>query len=509
MKAVSAVVARTLDGRAIREKLIPSYQLMTAAGKALAKHALEFADCGSFFAVLAGHGNNGGDGLVAARILKEQGYDVKVWLAAKPSDLKGDALRAWNDLPADVPRAFKLELPDLDSAVIIDAMLGTGFSGQLRAPYRHWISMVNLINHTVISADIPSGLDPDTGLVGEQCVRADMTVTFGVVKQGMLLGSGPKLCGRIRVADIGIPEEYIDDVEEFLPCVCMRDFRRYVRTLPFDTHKYQRGHVLVIGGSRAYPSAPFLAAEAALRSGAGIVTVAIPENVEIFCSPPKALIIKRLPAPNGVFCKESAKNIAALFEGKDAIVVGPGIDHKSETSAFLRLVMRNAQKPLLLDADALNLISMDPTLLNELGTPTIVTPHEGEMARLEKALGLAACEDRATRAVKLAQLTAMTVVLKGPRTVTASPSGEYCINLSGSPALATAGSGDILSGVIAALLCIARHAFPAAIAGVYCHGIAGEIAAPIGGPGVIADDLPALLPEAFRRIRLGYDDRGA
>lgn len=505
MKAVSAAVARALDVRAVREKLVPSYQLMTAAGKALALHASEFASCGSFFAVLAGHGNNGGDGLVAARFLREQGFQVKVWLAAKPSDLKGDALRAWNDLPQDVPREFKLELQDLESAVVVDAMLGTGFSGQLRAPYRHWISIVNLLNHTVVSADIPSGLDPDTGNVEEQCVRADMTVAFGVVKQGMLFNRGPRQCGRIRVADIGIPEECLDDVSEFHPCVCVQDFRRYVRATPFDAHKYQKGHVLVVGGSKAYPSAPFLAAEAALRSGAGIVTVAIPENVEIFCSPPKALIVKRLPAPNGVFCKDSAKNLAALLDGKDAIVAGPGLDHKNETTAFLRLLMRSAQRPLLLDADALNLISMNPDLLNELGTPTIVTPHEGEMERLEKALGLAPCSDRIRRAVKCAQLTAMTVVLKGPRTVTASPSGEYWINLSGSPALATAGSGDVLSGIIAAFICAARHALPAAIAGVFCHGIAGEIAAPIGGAGVIADDLPGLLPEALRRIRLGRD----
>ena len=276
-----------------------------------------------------------------------------------------------------------------------------------------------------------------------------------------------------------------------------------LRPVAFDTYKQKRGHVVVIGGSSDYPSAPFLTAEAALRAGAGLVTVYVPASMEIVCAPPKALIVKRLPDDGrGVFT-QSSFDALKLPSNVSAVAVGMGMNTAEETVPFLRALMGSVQCPLLLDADALNLIAKRPGLLHELGTATVVTPHEGEMKRLEAAIGLSSERSRTERAESLAKLTALHVVLKGVRTVVTSPNGISALNLSGSPVLATAGSGDVLSGVIAAFAANSGGLFEAAKDGVFLHGLLGELDAPFAGRGLIADDLLARIPAAFDFIRSG------
>ena len=505
MKAVSGTLMRSIEAAAIQQGQVDSWAMMTCAGEALAREAAAFHDRGAFYAVLAGKGNNAGDGFVAARSLFERGYRVRIFHTCPESEFKGDALRAWLDLPAEIERRRELHAADLKGAIVIDALLGTGFSGTLKEPWLHWINLLNYLNVPVIAADLPSGLDADDGEVrGGAAVRADVTVTFGYPKTGMLTGQGPALCGRVRVIDIGLPDETDEPVARFVPCTGLADVRSGLNPVEFDTYKQKRGHVAVIGGSRDYPSAPFLTAEAALRAGAGLVTVYVPASMEIVCAPPKALIVKRLPDDgSGVFSSKSAEALN-LPPNVSAVAVGMGMNMAEETVPFLKKLMASAQCPLLLDADALNLIAKHPGLLYELGTATVVTPHEGEMKRLEAAVGLTpGGRSRIERAEALAKLTALHVVLKGVRTVVMSPHGEYALNLSGSPVLATAGSGDILSGIVAALAPASDSIFTAAKHGVFLHGLLGELDAPFAGRGLIADDLLTRIPRAFDFIRTG------
>lgn len=507
MKAISGTHMRSVEAAAIQQGLVDSWAMMTIAGEALAREAEAFRDCGAFFAVLAGKGNNAGDGFVAAKSLFERGCRVKIFHTCPASEFKGDALRAWSQLPDGIERAAELHAADLKGAVVIDALLGTGFSGTLKEPWLHWINLVNYLNLPVVAADLPSGLDADDGEVrGGAAVRADITVTFGFPKTGMLTGRGPELCGRIRVVDIGLPDDLPDaSVMRIVPCTGLADVRRSLSLHPveFDTYKQKRGHVAVIGGSRDYPSAPFLTAEAALRAGAGLVTVYVPASMEIVCAPPKALIVKRLPDDgNGVFSAKSAEALD-LPPNVSAVAAGMGMNTAEETVPFLRKLMASAQCPLVLDADALNLTAKHPDLLHELGTATVITPHEGEMKRLEAAIGLKSGQKRVERAEALAKFTALHVVLKGVRTVVMSPNGLYALNLSGSPVLATAGSGDILSGIVAALALASDSLFTAAKNAVFVHGLLGELDAPFAGRGVIADDLLTRIPGAFDYIRKG------
>jgi len=507
MKAISGTHMRSVEAAAIQQGLVDSWVMMTIAGEALAREAEAFRDCGAFYAVLAGKGNNAGDGFVAAKSLFERGYRVKVFHTCPASEFKGDALRAWSQLPEGIERATELHAADLCGSIVIDALLGTGFSGTLKEPWLHWINLVNYLNLPVIAADLPSGLDADDGEVrGGTALRADVTVTFGYPKTGMLTGRGPELCGRIRVVDIGLPDDLPDaPVMRIVPCTGLADVRRSLSLHPveFDTYKQKRGHVAVIGGSCDYPSAPFLTAEAALRAGAGLVTVYVPASMEIVCAPPKALIVKRLPDDgNGVFSAKSAEALE-LPPNVSAVAAGMGMNSVEETVPFLRKLMASAQSPLLLDADALNLIAKHPDLLHELGTATVITPHEGEMKRLEAALGLNSGCGRIERAEALAKFTALHVVLKGVRTVVMSPNGLYALNLSGSPVLATAGSGDLLSGIVAALAPASDSLFTAAKNGVFLHGLLGELDAPLALRGIIADDLLTRIPHAFDFIRTG------
>jgi NAD(P)H-hydrate epimerase len=507
MKAVSGTHMRSLEAAAIQRGLVDSWLLMNRAGEALAREAAAFHGCGMFYAVLAGKGNNAGDGFIAAKALFERGYRVRIFHVCPASDYKGDALRAWQQLPDGIERRQELHAADLAGAIVIDALLGTGFSGALREPWLHWINLVNYLNLPVVAVDLPSGLDADDGEVrGGAAVRADLTVTFAYPKTGMLAGRGPALCGRIRVVDIGLPDETDEAVMRIVPCTGLADVRRSLSLKPveFDTYKQRRGHVAVIGGSSDYPSAPFLTAEAALRAGAGLVTVYVPASMEIVCAPPKALIVKRLPDDgNGVFSARSAEALD-LPPNVTAVAAGMGMTASDEAEPFLRKLMASVQCPLLLDADALNLIAKHPGLLYELGTATVVTPHEGEMKRLEAAVGLVSGgRSRVERAEALAKLTALHVVLKGVRTVVMSPNGLYSLNLSGSPLLATAGSGDILSGVIAALASSSDSLFTAAKTGVFLHGLLGELDAPLAGRGLIADDLLTRIPRAFDFVRTG------
>ena len=508
MRAVSAAAMREMDARMVREGFAASsFALMQRAGAAAAQEILQAFPGPRRILILAGPGNNGGDGSVMASVLASGGCVVALRCPRAGSELKGDAAIAFSGIPPSVSVARDVSEEDISECdLIVDAMLGTGSAGVPREPIGSWIRRVNASGRPVVSIDIPSGLNADDGSVPGDAVRADLTVTFVLPKTGMLTGAGPSLCGRIRVCGLGFPESLTENAEPGPEVTGRNDAASFFGREPFNVYKNLRGHAGVIGGSRLYPGAPFLSGEAALRTGAGLVTVLIPEEAVPFFTVPKALMVRRLPSSGGAFSEHAAEIFGSQFSGFSAVAAGPGMGPSPENDFLLASVMER-DIPLILDADGLNRTASSPDLLARLKSRpalrTVLTPHEGEMRRLLKAAGLEFSSVRTDTARRLAECTGAVVVFKGAGTAVASPEGECAVNLSGCSALATAGSGDVLTGIIAALA--ARNGddlYAAARAGVFLHGLAGELCAPLpaSGRGVIADDLIRRLPEAMRRI---------
>ena len=456
--------------------------------------------------VLAGNGNNAGDAFVVAKLLANLGeYNVFLHCTAKEEELQGDALTMFRELPDKIKGriTWGLQKSDLEipNVLIVDGLLGTGCHGPLREPFDSWIRIVNESGHPVVSLDIPSGLDADTGEVATDAITADLTLTMALPKRGMLSEEGIRRCGRIKVLDIGIPARFVEDVTEYTECTTAADIVKYFPREPFDIHKNSRGHLLVIGGSRLYSGAPALAGEAALRTSAGLVTVAIPEGAHLFADPPKAMMIRKIPdSCLGFFCEDSKAGIAELMEKADAVVIGPGMGTDPNSLSVLELVLGSGKK-VLADADALNLLAQNPSLAEKIQSDIVFTPHPGEMKRLASAFGIDAGLSRIKQAKTLASRLCSTVVLKGAHTVVVGRDGAYAVNLSGCPALATAGSGDILSGIIGALLANGQYSsFECARAAVFLHGFTAELAVPLGSRGLIADDLICYIPQAIRKV---------
>ncbi|MDD7752861.1 MAG: NAD(P)H-hydrate epimerase, partial [bacterium] len=335
MKSYSAERMRGLDRRTIDEYGIPGVTLMENAGSAVTRAAIRLSAAVSEpeFVILAGKGNNGGDAYVVARQLFERHCPIRLFMAARPDELSGDAAEMFEAMPAELRNAalFDFQPDDLNEhAVVIDGLLGTGMRGEVREPFASWIRFVNGSGAPVLAIDIPSGLNADDGSASV-CIRADLTVTMAGVKTGMLTGKGPAACGRVEVARIGIPDEYLEEAADGVSVFTAFDARALLRREPFDTFKNQRGHLAVIGGSRNYASAPFLAAETALRSGSGLVTVLLPETAEIHCVVRKALIVRRLETGGlPAFSAASVPELEEELENKSALAVGPGMMHRPE-----------------------------------------------------------------------------------------------------------------------------------------------------------------------------------
>lgn len=512
MKSVSASAMRLMDRSTIDSGIKSGTVLMESAGAYAVSEVLrlwgQLSDLPLKVLILAGKGNNGGDGFVMARLLSQAGALVTLVCAGTEDELSADAGEMFRRLPDPVRKRiyYSLKKNELQlSDLIVDAMLGTGCKGELRDPYRNWIRQVNESQKPVIAVDMPSGLDADHGCVTEDCMIADLTVTFQRVKTGMLSEEGIRRCGRIRVCDIGIPQDVQEQVIASLPpeeagfeVTGMADVRPFFFREDFDTYKNRRGHVMVVGGSRNYPSAPFLSAEAALRTGAGLVSVLLPAHAEVICSVPKSIIVRRVPDDgHGVFNEHSISELSAALVHADSLVIGPGMSTEPESVSVLKYLL-GQPLPKIVDADALNLLSAAPELFGLLDSRCILTPHEGEMDRLLNAFSLDSGGTPVDRALALAKATGTTVLLKGPRTVVARD-GMACLNLSGCAALATAGSGDVLSGILGCLN-FRMTALDAARSGVFLHGLAGELESPLGSRGVIADDLCKTIPLALKQI---------
>jgi ADP-dependent NAD(P)H-hydrate dehydratase / NAD(P)H-hydrate epimerase len=509
---VTAAEMRALDRATIEDIGIPAFTLMETAGRAVAHVAMEMLETGSgagdgHVAVVCGPGNNGGDGFVAARVLRDLGLDASVYLAVGRSSIRGDAAahlsvyeRAGGVVRmVDTSRALD-DLGDAiaGAALAVDALFGVGLSRPLEG---HFADLVSLINHAQrrLAVDIPSGLDADTGRVLGATVDADTTVTMAALKIAHASAPGFAHCGAVDVADIGVPSGVLATQAVRAGLVEESDVVSWLPSSSLLDHKGRRGHVLIIGGMPGMRGAGRLCANAALRSGAGLVTLA--SEGEVF-------------ADDSVMTKALEPNLGELLANKSAIVIGPGLGQSESAEIWLGQVLASGV-PAVLDADALNIVARfgahssslaraAASIIKDAAGPVVLTPHPGEAARL---LGISAAEveaDRLAAARALATRTHAVVVLKGARTIVCDGTldDDYCsINPTGGPELATGGSGDVLAGVIGALLAQGVPAADAARAGVYVHGLAGEqLAAQHGRRGVVSSDLPIAIAGVLDEI---------
>ena len=470
----------------------PSFELMRNAGRAVADAAVDLAEDGPIV-VVAGRGNNGGDGFIAAADLAARGRAVQVVLLCDRATLKGDAARAageWKHevLPAD---AASIGRP----ALIIDALFGAGLDRPVKGDPLTLIAAMNDSGAPILAVDLPSGINGTTGAVMGDAVRATETITFFRRKPGHWLLPGRLHCGRVRLVDIGIAAAVLDGIH---PATFENDPELWQAVFPvprIDGHKYARGHAVVVSGGASATGAARLAARAALRAGAGLVTVASPrEALAINAAALTAVMVRAI---------DTSAELAHLLEDRrlNACVIGPGAGVGAATRDKVLAVLGEGRGTVL-DADALTSFADAPEVLfgrikTQRYPQVVLTPHQGEFGRLFKALG---SEDKVVSKLEqarlAAQLSGAVVLLKGPDTVIAAPDGRAAICGNAPPWLATAGSGDVLAGMIGAMLAQGVAAFEAACIGAWMHGEAGQEA----GPGLIAEDLSEVLPAVFRRL---------
>jgi len=511
MILVTAAEMRRLDERTI-ELGTPGYTLMERAGTGAAEVLLQrFPNAREGrVVVVAGRGNNGGDGFIVARLLRAQRVRADVVLLAKQEEVVGDAARALGALRKAGGRfvetvgesAFQQFAKEIEAAtVIVDAVFGTGLNAEIsgwRAEILHWM---NDSGTPIFAIDIPSGLDAERGVPLGVAVRAQATVTFGFPKIGQVIHPGAEYVGALTVVDIGIDPRAVREVAPRASLLTGPDAATVVPWRRPQSHKGTCGHALVIAGSRGHSGAAILAAHAAARVGAGLTTLSGPASLNpIFCSGPAEIMTAPLRDTDGRVGFDEWELRAALI-GKTAIAVGPGLGTHGDGADLVRFLLREADVPLVLDADALTCIVNDLSLLRGAHRQPVLTPHPGEMARL---LG---CKTEAVQGDRIGCASAFAVehncilVLKGARTVIAAPDGHMSINSSGNPGMASGGMGDVLTGMIGGLL--AQHVPPeqAACLGVYLHGEIADFLAEHRGPvGYLASDIIAGLPEGYGRL---------
>jgi NAD(P)H-hydrate epimerase len=515
---LTATQMREADRRTIEEIGLPGAVLMENAGAAVARAARERFPEARRVLILCGKGNNGGDGFVVARYLRDR--HPEVLLIGSREETQGDArlhlgaLERSGTAVIEVPdeaawRAKRERLWEAD--LVVDALLGTGLqrapSGLIGAVIEDLVAVGRSRRLRVLAVDLPSGLSSDTGELPGSTVRAEATVTFAAPKCGLVLPPACDHAGEIVVADIGIPGEVLE-ASARLWLLDETDAARVFGMRAPQAHKGDFGHLLIVAGSVGKTGAAILAASAALRSGAGLVTVATPASALPIVAAGRAEVMTEPLAERapGVVSEEAVERALVLAQERDAVVLGPGLGHEVETRAFVRGFVRRCASPLIVDADGLNAVAPASGKSGALdilrrNAPTIITPHPGEMARLIGSTSLDVQHRRLETARTLSVETGLVCILKGHRTVVSDADGKAAINPTGNAGMATAGTGDVLAGIVGALLARRLPAWTAATAAVYLHGRAGDRAVEEhGAEGLAAGDLVSALPEVIRRL---------
>ncbi len=510
MHVVTAAEMKSLDKRASSEYLIPSLLLMENAARGFVDQveSLFFPVEGKRIMIIAGRGNNGGDGLAAARHFRMRRASVVVFLFSEESRVAGDAkvsLDIWRKTGGELYSEGAFDLEDFSSQLktcdlVVDAFLGTGLSQPVTGAAADRIALLNQEAKTVVAVDIPSGLSADDGRLLGAAIQADATVTMALPKRGHLMQGGLTHCGKLSVVDIGFPDELIQQADLKVSLLTDADLKNGLHPREKGAHKGTMGHLLVIAGSIGKQGAPQMTARAAFRSGAGLVTLALPKTIEsgIAAQMVEVMTMPLEESSSGSIAGSAEKKVLQALEGKRVAAIGPGLSQDPETQALVLNIIQTAAIPLVIDADGINAVAGKVSVLGEKKGPLILTPHPGEMGRLIGKTAAEIQKDRFNIAANFAETWGVILVLKGSHTLIAFPDGRVWVNKTGNPGMATAGMGDALTGVIAA--CIAQGSVPedAARLGVYLHGYAGDLAAQeMGKTGLMTSDLIAHLPKAF------------
>jgi len=540
VKIVTSAEMREIDRTSSERFDVPSLTLMENAGTAVAEFASSAFPAAESFGVICGKGNNGGDGFVAARKLRDAGKEVRVLLLGEPKELKGDAAENFRRLASAFPPSegmkdgappilviydeWKSPGSDLvfECDVLIDAILGTGFRPPVSGVYAEAIAKINSTEAPVIAVDIPSGADAD--VMGEQTgavARADAIVTFTAPRTAHVFGNltnGPTV-----IAPIGSPDEAIQSSLK-LNLIAAKDIAHLFAPRRRDSNKGMYGHVLVVGGSMGKAGAAAMAGFSALRAGAGLVTVATAKSLlaTVAGFHPELMTEPLAETTYGTIALAAQRAIEQLAENKTVLAIGPGISRNEETAEVVRAIVLGAETAVVLDADGLNAFEGKADNLDRRDRKgdaddakkgnrrtLVLTPHPGEMSRLTGMSTAAIQRDRVNVAREFAQKHRLILVLKGDCTIVAGPDGETWVNPTGNPGMATGGTGDILTGIVAGLVAqFHTRAFEAVLAAVYLHGLAGDVAGGImGEQALVATDLITALPEAIRRVQSGSAEK--
>ncbi|MEX0828687.1 MAG: NAD(P)H-hydrate dehydratase [Nitrospirales bacterium] len=505
---------QTLDGRTIHEARIPGITLMERAGTGLVTHLLQHygSPKGKQVMVFCGKGNNGGDGLVVARLLQSKGAHLNVILMSPYQELSKDAKTMYRRLTTTAKPDQILVLPSQKKLlslaqkahILIDALLGTGLSSSIREPYATAIQTMNTTHAYTVAVDIPSGLHGETGAILGTAVHADLTVTFGCPKIGLYVGDAIDQVGHIEVVDLGIPKNFVEDINPQVQLLTPASIRPLFPPRRASSHKGTFGHAGIVAGSPGKAGAPALAALAALRTGTGLVTVATPQTVApIVESKLLEIMTRALPeTPDHLLGREAGPDLLMYCQDKSALGIGPGLGMSPSTTELLLHLLPQLAVPCVMDADALNNLASHLDVFSCMKHPPVLTPHPGEMARLLQGTSSKIIhDDRIGIARTFATQHSVILVLKGANTVIANTDGHIAICPTGNPGMATAGMGDVLTGIITGLLAQGLTPWDAARTGVYVHGLAGDLAATtMGEPGLIASDVIAALPHALTHI---------
>lgn len=514
MKVVTAAQMQALDRRTIVEARVPGIVLMERAGQEVVNHLeVQFGpQRARRITVVCGKGNNGGDGLVVARLLRRRGAKVHVLLLAPVSAFTADAAVMYRRfirtagkssiLPFRFEDQTRIQLAASD--LVIDAIFGTGLSTDVTGSYRDAINLLNQCGRPTVAVDIPSGIHADSGSMLGAAVSASLTVTFGLPKLGLYVGHGIDHAGIVQVADIGIPSSFAAEVDSRVTLLVAETIRHSLPHRRVSAHKGTFGHAGIIAGSVGKTGAAALAAQAALRMGTGLVTVATPASMNDVLEA-KLLEVMTVPLPETearTLSRNSLDLLIPFVRSKTAVALGPGLSTHTETAELVRSVVKHLDRPCVLDADALNALAGHSSLLSECKVAPILTPHPGEMARLESgATAQSVNADRIGTASRFASQAGVILVLKGARSVIARPDGRVAICPTGNPGMATAGTGDVLTGMTVGLLAQGLPPWEAACAATYIHGAAGDLAARrLGEAGMLARDVIEQIPYALQAI---------
>ena len=489
---MAAADAAAIDGGT------PAEVLMDRAGRAVARTVIDVVDrrYGGKVVIVCGKGNNGGDGFVAARALEREGLSVRCLTVGDVSSSKGAAaehLQRWLAIGGSVE---PFEVDALAGDIAVDAIFGTGFKGPAEGEAAQAIEALSRFPGPVVAVDIPSGVDGATGRCDGPCVDADVTVAMGAEKIGTAVGAGAERAGTVVVADIGIP---VTDA-----AAAMVEGADVADALPERSqgaHKRSSGTVVVFAGSDGMPGAALLTARAALRTGSGYVNLATTEGVRSAVAETTPEVVSLLASDSDVLSSDALERAKPILEKADAVAIGPGLSTGAGQRALLERVLLEVSEPIVIDADGLNVLAEDPSVLIEREHPSVLTPHPAELARLLAISTGDVQADRVAAASDAAERFGCVIVLKGHRSVIAAPGERVVVNPAGGPELATAGTGDVLTGVVAAYLAVGLDPFVAAWSGAFVHGTAGAIAAAnLGSTGVLASDVADRIGAAADRI---------